>query len=417
MRGMSKLLALLLVSGVFVGCAPSNPNALTADQLAAMHAKSLEKAGLKYYWNCDKLPGLLNPGEYIARTYLLDENFYCLTSGNRMIAINASSGTLRWAQWAHIAKPGVLVFDPVHVDKVAIPRTPPTRREVLQPKESDMRGIKPVDLLVINTRTNALVIDRKTGDVLRDIKFGFGAAASAGLAANGRTAFVADSGGRYHAIFLHEMIKSWHLDLDSGIKVAPRYTADKLVVASEDGEVQVASAFEARTILWTRLIAGGVEAPILATPRHTIVPCMDRRLYAFDTITGQKLWEPFDCKKNLVDAPQLSDVSVFQYARGGEFHAIGLVSGKLRWTLPDARNVLAAMNKTVYLQDKNNKILLVDEIMGELKTSIQMPAEDILTPNTSAPAIYGASPSGKVYCIRNLNAKHLTAEMLKKLNK
>ncbi|MDP6633816.1 MAG: PQQ-binding-like beta-propeller repeat protein [Phycisphaerae bacterium] len=416
MRGLTKLLVVLIVSGALVGCASRSSTALTAAQRAALHIKTLQDAGLRYYWRCDDLAKfrLMSGGESIARTYVIDENFYCLTSMNRLIAIDAARGTLQWSKWVHVAKPGAAVFDPVHVNGITIPRTTPTRKEVLQPRSDPTRGVKPYDIVIISTRTHALVIDRKTGDEIRNIKFNFGASATAGVCSDGRLLFVPDSRGWYNAILLHEMIHSWTLSVEGAIKVAPVYIADKVIVASEDGQIQVANTYEARKKVWTRQIDAGIEAPILATENHLLVPCVDRRLHAFDPSTGQRLWEPFDCKKALTNAPQISDVSVFQYARGGDFHALGLVSGKLRWTSSDARKVLAAMDNNVYLQDNRNRILLVDEILGDVKNTIQMPRGDLLAANTSAPAIYGATRNGKLYCIRRLAAGHITAEMLRK---
>ena len=408
MRGLIKLLVLPIVSGILVGCT-SGPT-MTAAQRAAKHIKSVQNAGLNYYWKW-KLP--LN-GEKIARTFLIDENFYCLTNGNRLIAIDAARGVLQWSRWIHVAKPGVKVYDPVHTRNVMITRIPPTRKEILQPKPEADRGIKAFDAVIISTETNALVIDRKNGQEIRNIQFNFAAGASAGACSDGRLLFVPDSRGWYHAIFLHEMIENWTLSVKGAINLPPRYVDDKVIVASEKGYVQVASTFETRKRIWTRPLDASIEAPFLATRDHLLVPCMDRRLHAFDPTTGRQLWEPFDCKKPLKDVPQVSEVSAFQYARGGGFYALAIVTGKLRWTSPDARKVLAAMDNNVYLQDNRNRILVVDEILGEVKASIQMPRADILAANTSAPAIYGATRDGNLYCIRLLDAGHLTAEMLRK---
>ena len=414
MRGLMKLLVLLIVSSIFVGC--NGQPTMTAAQRAAKHAKSVDDAGLRYYWKSTDISELLPSGEKIARTYLLEENLYCLTTLNRLIAVDAARGTMRWTQWAHIAKPGAQVFDPVHIAGVAISRAPMTRKEILQPKRF-AKKTDVIDLVVISTRTNALVIDRNTGQIIRDIKFNFAAGASAGVAANGSFVFVPDNRGWYHAIGLSNMLESWTLSVDAGIKVAPRYIADKVIVASQDGHLQVASTFETRKVHWGRDIAAGVEAPILATRNHILIPGMDRLLRAFDTVTGQRAWEAFDCKRPLKNAPQVSEVSVFQYARGGKFYAIDLVSGKLRWESNNARKVLAAIKSNVYLQDNNNRILVVDEILGDVKSSIQMPPGDLLVPNTSASAIYGATRGGNLYCLRRIDAGHITAEMLQKNNK
>jgi hypothetical protein len=410
-----KLLVLSIVSGILAGCA-SGPAPITAAQRAARHVKTLQDAGLQYYWKCDELPGLLSVGEKIDRTYLIDENFYCLTTRNRLIAIDAARGILRWTKWVHVAKPGVKVYDPVHAKNVMIPRIPPTRKEILQPKDRIGRKIKAFNAVIISTRTDALLIDRANGDEIRHIQYNFAAGASAGVCSDGRLLFVPDARGWYHAILLHQMLENWTLSVEGAITLPPRYVDDKVIVVSDKGRVQVASTFETRKKIWTRAIGTAIGAPVLATRDQLLVPGMDRRLHAFDPTTGRKLWEPFDCKKPLKDVPQTSEISAFQYARGGEFYALAVVTGKLRWSLPDARKVLAAMNRNVYLQDNRNRILVVDEILGETNASVQMPPSDLLTANTTAPGIYGASRSGKVYCLRSIDAGHITAEMLRKKN-
>ena len=414
MRGLMKLLILLIVSGILVGCASQTTTTTMIEaQQTARHIKNLENAGLDYYWKW-KLP---LDGDTIVRTFLIDDNLYCLTNMNRLIAIDATRGILRWAKWVHVAKPGVKVYDPVHVKNVMIPRTPPTRKEILQPKLTANRKAKAFDAVIISTKANALVIDQENGDEIRDIQYNFKAGASAGVCSNGKLLFVPDARGWYHAILLHEMLESWTLSVEGAITLPPRYVDDKVIVVSEKGRLQVASTFETRKKIWTRPLGTAINAPILATRSHLLVPCMDMRLYAFDTTTGRELWEPFDCKKPLRDIPQISEVSAFQYARGGDFHALAIVTGKLRWTLPDARKVLAAMDHKVYLMDKRNRILVVDEILGETKAAIQMPPTDLLAANTTAPAIFGASRDGNLYCIRTIDAGHLTAEMLKKKTK
>ena len=427
MRGLMKLPVILIISGLFVGCASPTPapaptaaaTPVTIEE--ARHAKNLQDAGLKYHWNCNELPKLLEPGETIAKAYLLDENLYCLTTTNRMIAIDAATGTVNWERWAYIADPGVQVFDPSHANNLIIPRTPPTRKEILQPERSYTGKIRGFDAVVINTKIMGFVYDRKTGQEIRRIPFKFPSAASTAVCSDGRLMFVPDVRGWYHAFKLHEALISWTMAIDGAIDgaiLAPaKYIDDKVIVASSDGVVEVSSTFQSRKKVWTRKLEAGVEAPFAVTRNHLMIPCMDRSLYAFDPTTGQRLWTPYDCKKQLRDAPQISEISVFQYARGGKFYALNLVSGKLRWTLPDARKILAAMNQNVYVQDTRNRVLVVDEVLGEIKASIQLPSTDMLLGNTSAPAIYGVGRDGRAYCIRDLKAKHITAKMLRDKSK
>ena len=93
------------------------------------------------------------------------------------------------------------------------------------------------------------------------------------MCANDRFLFVPDYRGWYHAILLHEMLESWTLSVDGPILTPPIYIRDRVIVASETGFVQVASTFEVRKKIWTRSLGTPIEAPILATRDHLLVPC------------------------------------------------------------------------------------------------------------------------------------------------
>jgi len=194
------------------------------------------------------------------------------------------------------------------------------------------------------------------------------------------------------------------------------YMEDKVFVAAANGTLNVVSASSPRRKNWSRRLDGPVTAPALVTRKGYFVPCEDRNLYAFEPTAGVELWEPFDCKYPLRDAPQASEISVFQYVRDSrKFFAINIVNGKLRWSMTGPRKVLAAMDNDVYLL-WGNRMLIVDEVLGKVTASVPIGGMDLLVANTKAPAVYGATRGGGVYCIRPLAAGYLTAEMLRQVD-
>ena len=75
--------------------------------------------------------------------------------------------------------------------------------------------------------------------------------------------------------------------------------------------------------------------------------------------------------------------------------------------------MLAAFDGEVYLLNENNTLLIIDEMLGTVKTSMPLTGWDLFVANTSTPAVYLASKSGNLACIRKTTAGHLTPEMLK----
>jgi hypothetical protein len=80
--------------------------------------------------------------------------------------------------------------------------------------------------------------------------------------------------------------------------------------------------------------------------------------------------------------------------------------------LKDGRIVLAAMNGKTYVLDRANTMRIIDESLGTLEMSVPMTGFRLLLPNTSVSAIYGCTPTGRLFCIRPIEAGHLTVKQL-----
>ena len=113
MRGLVKCLVLSAALCVLVGCqpGPTTPEVTFEQRLA--------NAGLQCFWDF-ALP--LDRGETITRARLLDENLYCLTSNNRLVAIDAARGVVLWSQ--PVAEAGKTVYDLRHYDQLLISPAP-----------------------------------------------------------------------------------------------------------------------------------------------------------------------------------------------------------------------------------------------------------------------------------------------------
>jgi hypothetical protein len=69
-----------------------------------------------------------------------------------------------------------------------------------------------------------------------------------------------------------------------------------------------------------------------------------------------------------------------------------------------------------YIVDNARNLLVVDEILGKIQVTIPLTGVNLFADNTSASAsaIYLGNTAGRLVCLRQIGAEHLTPEMLKK---
>ncbi len=396
---MVLVLAVVMAVVVMTGC--------QAPKVELVDSEVLAEAGLQHYWYC---PVDLSEGEKVERASLVDENLYLLTNFNTVIAIDAARGIALWSY--PLASKGVITYMPIHYDGIRLTKglTP-----IKYYNELDyLKNVKPVDAVILGTITDVTVLNRRTGEVLRKLPLTFGAASTRGASAVGNY-YVPDDRGWLYSLLLQEGVKTWTLGFTGKI-VAPVNTYKGVgFVATTSGVVSSFKDSNRNKRIWEQKVDGPVSVAFQVSAKGCFVPCEDGMVYAFNTWTGQPLWEPYDCGKALLEPIQASDRTVFQYATGGKFHAINAKTGKRRWMLEDGRKVLAVIKGTVYVLDTRSRAIAIDEVSGRIKSSVPLTGISTFIPNTSAPAIFGYTPDGKVYCIRQLSAGRITPEMLKQL--
>jgi len=416
MRCLVKLVLAAMLALAGFGCERSMPVSLTHDSVLA-------KAGLKTYW---RLKLELLEDERVEKLMLLDETLYCLTNTNHLLAVDAARGVRKWSR--KVAEPGVRVYRPCHGSGVAMRKDLPGLVDILTPPAPE--SLSTFDLVLINTPNYALALDRATGELRRKIDFRTPPdefTANTGGSCDGTYFYVGAVGGRCYAFRLSDGVIAWILRTGDVLTAAPRTHSPggepRVFVAGEDGELYVAKAGTDLSLVWPPVgirqwpaMAGPVTADFHVDDRACFVPCVNRRVYAFSLAGGEALWR-FTCGGALADPIQVSENSVFQYARGDKLYVLNPASGKVRWTMNSGRRVLAAMSKgdvpLAYLVDDARSLLVVDEILGKVRASIPLTGVELFADNTKAPALYLASRDGKLYCLRQIGSGHLSAETLK----
>ena len=413
MRSSTKWIVVLTCLAL-AGCAPSRSfSPGVAGRGAPVQAAAggvalaeLQAAGLQSYWQGTvELP----PGERIIRIYRLDEKLYCLTNLNTLVAVSAQAGNTKWRH--NIARPGQTVFNPIHVDNVSLPDDMIGIVGIVDP--DTIPTTVPFDAVMINTLSSVIVLDRSDGRELRgphDILFDF--AANTSGASDGASFFVGGINGRFYGVELMTGVELWQEATARLLTASLRYYAAHVYVGGEDQVFRVIKVSGVRQFAWSQTLEGRITADFYVGNNQCFVPCEDRRLYAFAALNGAKLWPAFITSGELRTPVQVAERTIFQYAHADSLYAINRITGQKRWDMPEGRTVLAVMEGRAYVLDENKLMHVVDEMTGEVITTVDMSSLDLLLANTTTPAIFAAMTDGRVFCFRPISAGHLTPQML-----
>lgn len=378
----------LTVAGwVLIGCGPEAGPPFP-------HPELLDRAGLQYYWD---LTLDLDKGETLERLYLRDEALYCLTDRNRVIALDATRGTLRWS--ARLAAEGIEVFAPVHADGVRVPEEVVGMREILSSRPPSG---EPFDAVAFNTVTRVLLFNRRTGEKRREIELGF--TCGAGGATDGEQFYAPALRNAYHAVDLAEVVTLWMVSTDGFLSASLREQDGYVYAADETGTVYATGAGRLRGATYRESVGGPVTADFHVDERGVFLPARNGRIHAFARVLTERLWEPVIVEGDLVDPIQVGEKTLFQHAVPSRLYAVDVETGETRWQMPRGREVLAVRDETVYVRDDARYLKVVDEPTGRVRVSLPLAGMELFVPNVETDAIYAASAAGHVFCIRPAEA-------------
>jgi outer membrane protein assembly factor BamB len=408
------------VAAALVGCADVSQRGTTF-----VGNEVLGKVGLERYW---ELPLGLSPGQTLVRLTLVEENLYCLTNDNVMIAVDAAKGVRKWTRT--IAPASQQVFPPCHSAAARMAKDLPGIEAILRrPPEETLPA---QNVVIVNTTHKALVLSRDSGEVLREISFDLKSqdfVANTGGACDGTYFYVGSNDGRVVAYHLNTLTVAWVLYTPQILWAAPRVQQSsdivRVYVAGADGHLYVLRAGDALAQVWPPesrqgwpTMSSEVVAPIVVDNRAAFVPSVQRRVFAFPLRGGEPLWK-FSTQGDLLDPIQVSEQCVYQYARGDKLYALDPASGRARWSLSEGRRVLAAMptaqGPSTFVLDHRGNLLLVDEVLGKVRAAVPLTRCSLYADNTAASGVWVGDRDGRLYCLRQVGAEHMTAASLKKV--
>jgi outer membrane protein assembly factor BamB len=400
-----------LILAALIGCqgdtlGPKGPGSV--EVAGPFDADALKHLGLKVYWT---FPLTLDPGERVETLYRLDEKLYCLTNDNTLIAVDAMRGVPTWRH--NVADPGKKVYPPTHADGVSLTDRLVGIEGIIDP--NSIEATKPFDAVMLNTLTSVIVLDRTTGRMVRAPKqIPFKSAANTAGATDGQSFFFGDATGRIVDIRLASGVAAWEIATDTILTAPPVYYANHVFFAGEDARFIAVQLGGAAKVSWTQTATGPITAAFYAGKKGCYVASEDMKIYAYDPFAGHELWDqPFHTAGPCRQPIQVAEESLFQYADDDRLYAVNLFTGEKRWDMAEGRRVLAVMAGKAYVLDDSNTLRIVDEMTGEPVGALPMVDAGVMLSNTTAPAIFGVTKDGELFCLRTLDAPRLTADDLR----
>ncbi len=437
----------------------------TAGEL--MSQGNLDRLGLSSRWNLDLA---MDGGETVSRLALLDDNLYVLTDQNKVFAVHAPTGILRWSRF--LAEPGQSIRGPSHNENhvffttggavvVLNRRTgdlasePRSLRGVVIEVRHDTatisigraHGVRPDDIFKVvklnefgqpagepiaeldvnsvqerSAKGRLRRLDsgqrvssgnRVTAEVALPLeKIDLPFAASSPAVADETRVYVGAANQRFYSLDILGGFQHWQLMTPKTVSASPALFGGQLYFGGQDGRV-VCCTRENRVKNWTYETEGPIFADLVVTNERVFVASSDRSLYCLDRVTGERRWrERFDTP--LDSAPIVTDKRLYQQVPQAGLFALDVATGEQLWRRPGGGRFLVQIEEDGYLVVEGSpfQVCRLDVATGRQKEAVRAGAVGFVAANQENQLILLASADGQLSCLRSRKAPHLRPEEL-----
>lgn len=399
MRKVSDIMSIVAGLIILIGAAGCDTDTKApAISAQVLHSRSLAEAGLGGYWE-RQIP--LIAQERLVAADLLGGGVVLCSNAANLYSIDAATGSDRWVVPVKITARNEGVFAPTFFPELHIAKNIGGVSTILNPP--DLEKIPAFDAILINTYSRYLIINSKTGRVVRDTDFN-GFTATNGGVTDGQRYYVGSNSKHLFAINMLSAVIQWSKDIGE-ITVPVVLSGQRIFVGTTGGTFACYTAAETSQRNWRLSLDGGVKTAFCVDDRGAFVASDDGNINGLDQ-RGYPLWADVHAKALPVGKMQIGKKTIFQPVTTG-LCAVDLTDGQLRWTIRGGRKVLAVMDGVVYILTADRKMLLVNEVTGGVLFTVSMEFYDFFAANTTIPAIYAGTADGRLCCIRQLNAPKL----------
>lgn len=347
-----------------------------AAQVDYIPAEPLHDAKLIRQWQL-QLP---LEGRVVENAYFVEDHLYIATQDAWVFCVHADTGVLRWVQ--QVNKGGYPVWRPTHAGDRVIFTSPATIRQY----------------------------DRIFGDPIREIQLRF-PAGSPGIS-DGTHIYVGGTDRRMYCFDINWDYEIWKVGTNGiigGTGILFGTNRGALAFPSEDGGIYACRTSD-KSQLWQKKAAGPVTADLAVDENGIFVACRDQSLYLLEPSRGDARWRA-RFSGPLTEAPVLTKEFAYQFSVDDGLCAVATapnVEGeRIRWKLPQGRQLLTADKQSAYVLSRDSEILVVKIEDGSITHIIPAHGFGFGMPRSTDQTIHLASADGRLLCLRPSDAPPL----------
>ncbi len=353
---------------------------------AQLGTRELKSLGYFKYWSLDLD---MSRGGYVRDAYRVDDSLYVISEKGSVFALHADIGLTRWSR--NLTESVYQIFEPQH-----------------------FMSEGGASLVAIATTPRFFVIDRYSGDEVKDLTLG--ASVGTSVLAQGSTLYFGSSDGHLYSMLWddprkNEAIFLWRAMAGGPVGATPYLVnaGEDLVFASQSGSVFNCTSGQ-KILNWDFSAGGAIEGEIAVDPENVYVASSDRSLYRLDMVSGVPRWR-VRFPEPLHTGPVVIGNMVFQYCDTQGVAGIDVETGKTLWTVGGTKGVVCRTGDRVILSaDEELKLVAADT--GEVLESVVMQPHTRALQNTQDDTLYMVSRLGTVFCAKPKGHPYLTPEVV-----
>ncbi|MEN0021443.1 MAG: PQQ-binding-like beta-propeller repeat protein [Planctomycetota bacterium] len=186
----------------------------------------------------------------------------------------------------------------------------------------------------------------------------------------------------------------WRFGVRDPINIDPVQVGGVVVVASRSGNIVMLSGSDGAVVGRDRIFEGP-GAQLAAGDGVAVVASLDRSIYAYDPVDGQRIWR-FLTTRPLRSTPAIVQGTVIITTADRGLIGINTATGDLKWSKPDeVGEVVAEIDGRALISD-GSSLRLVDPDDGSVIASAQVDGIASIEQATDSEALYIISESNTV---------------------
>lgn len=246
--------------------------------------------------------------------------------------------------------------------------------------------------LIVSSDNEAAIIDLETGDILQ--RHDLDRVVSTAPISTAGQKIYGTSIGHVYSHYLNPPVNAWAFDLGSPIDAELALVGQTVVAVSRNGRIAMLDA-PTGTLVAQANIFGGCEADPVAGDGAVFFASLDQSIYAFN-LEGRRMWR-IRTEQPLRITPTYYAGVVYVPSDDQGLRAIDANTGTQLWNQEKVAGRVVALRNGRLLTWDGSSAAAVDPATGDVISSAQLPAVEILKPDHFVDGnLYAVSTGGVV---------------------